>query len=244
MNDLKDIREMRIFDYLEGNLSESEISEFDNDLSNETNLEEELSEWEKAYLVADDYDTIALEANIIKSTFPRYSILRYLNIFLVFSIIFVSGHEIQSGETAANNSLNSFEKNSIDIYQPNRRIPINNQKKVPKALSSIQELRGVKQNKEVNTKIKALEKEFQTAFVLAINHLELKPYGYGEMKLITFDKLTPSSKSVKRKLSRQEIKYRAKQIRKFKAKELQRRQAVEFMKGNTPYVVPIDMKRF
>ncbi|MGL1885228.1 MAG: hypothetical protein OCD76_01840 [Reichenbachiella sp.] len=241
MNDLKDIREMRVFDYLEGNLSPEETITFDNDLLYDSYLKDELNDWKQTYVPEEDFDTTLLEATLIDKIPRSYSILKYLNIFLILSLSFISGHQIYSSKkTEVAPARQVMTQNHLPTRLSSKTITSNEVLKPSVRLH----LPLLMEDENTNP---ILVQQSKDDFELVLDYINAKNYKLINPEWLVSLHLNTRPYKVARKkyiMSRADIRKRARQSSRYKRKELERRQALEFQKGNTPYVVPIDMTRF
>lgn len=239
MNEEKDIKEMLLFDYVEGNLDNAEKVDLESILAIEPDLQDELSAWQSAYVDTDHIDTSKLEAQIIDATNSGYNyhIWSYLNLLLLVSFVFISGHEIQNMnqtnvvtplfETVENlnskstNLMTSTISHSIpDITMP----PVS--------------LQHITRRQPINPII--LDEFFitESMFYRAIEEPITGPLELADLKT------RYKNPQKQPQMTGRQIRKRTKQIGLYKRKELERRQAIELMKGRATYVVPLDMKSF
>lgn len=241
MNDLEDIQEIRVFDYLEGNLSPEETAMFENDLLHDSNLNDELNDWKQTYVPDEDFDTTLLEATIIDSIPRSYSILKYLNIFLLISFSFITGYQIYSAKKSkVEPSHQVMIQNHLPSKLNSKTITSNEVLK----LSAPLQLPLLIEDENSNP---ILDQQSEDEFVLVLEYMNAKKHElFNSEGLISLQINTRPYKAARKKyiMSQAEIRQRARQSRRYKRKEIERRQALEFQKGNRPYVVPLDMNRF
>lgn len=233
----KESMDMLLFDYLEGNLSEEKVIEFEKELASDLSLQEELGIWETSYIDCDYYDTTDIEATILSKTKPRYNITSYLNMLLIICISFISSiqPEVDVNSSAIPepvhlNALANKEEKSTFIVEEKTTPTI-----VAKPLiqqKNIMPYEGIMSHR-VDEKIA----------MIPLSRIEKLPLHLDEYLLtpsIPVDKIAYRTTTVKKKPTRKALK----EIRKMKKKATEDRMANEFIKGNVPYVVPINTSNF
>lgn len=82
--------DIMLFDYLEGNLSSSEVKQVEGQIASDPLIKEELNIWKESYIQADHYPTtLALESQLLQST-GSVSFTLFLNSILVVCLTLIS----------------------------------------------------------------------------------------------------------------------------------------------------------
>lgn len=234
MSSEKDVREMMLFDYLEGSLSEREVAALEAELLIDPDLKDELNEWQNSYINAEIFDTSKLETQIIDATSSGYNILSYLNLLLVVGFMFLSGHKIQNGLKAEATKPFYASINTLEAKNTSYR-----------NMTNCNIIPSVNPKHMVDTNLQ-FPQEVTKNQILAIESMVYRPLegvtivsvGIGSLKT----RYKP--KSQKKKMTRKQVRKQEREIARIKRKAVEKRQAYEFMKGNTPYVVPLDLNNF
>lgn len=241
-------RELLLFDYLEGNLTAEMAAQLEEAMATDPDLCAALDSWKESYVVQDFYATHKLEEQLLAIPPKSFSLSGPL---VGFSLVLI---------TALLSFLAVGEQSEKHILPAEVVTPIGLGEKEPEVLESAVETTKA-QSEEALLPGAAVKSDESVEAVLAIETLtpprgELK-YELPAMQAlmpvadpVTFDadgvqfivpklvhhQLVVQPKEISRKQQRQ--------IRRMKARALQQRKANEFMKGNRPYVVPLNTKNF
>lgn len=247
----KESMDMLLFDYLEGNLSEEKAIEFEKELASDLSLQEELGIWKSAHIDSEDYDTAEIESTILNKTIPSYHITSFLNMFLIGCVVFISsvqpkvdGHHSPLMEMGELDEFNvTTEKSALTEEKSTSIVEegtvITEEKTEFTELARIPVQATIKPTHEVLIE-KTIDQKIDRIQVTVIEKLPICSDTY-LMTLTIQTKSTATSKtSVRKKPDRKALKG----IRKMKKKAIEDRMANEFIKGNVPYVVPINTSNF
>ncbi len=216
-----------LFDYLEGNLADIELAEIEKELTVNNALKDELDLWEATKVKEKFYDTKQLESVILNETKSSFSILQYLNIALIISMVFIVGiqkFELSSDQITIdaqteNNDSSIVEFNKVNIIKPSLITEIN-------AIN----LPDIKPDNISTSNI--------YSNVNPIDNIPVKGSFIHEMHIDI-----PSKPNIP-KISYHTLKSKKKKHKSAKKEKQRNKPASTFKKGKVPYVVPIDAKNF
>lgn len=237
-------RDLLLFDYLEGNLSEDKTAMLQQALAADPALQAELNSWQAGVVTAAFYPTGQLEEELLKipqaSPGLTYSGLAWsLVLLLLLSLLPSADHPLllQSGQ---------------EEKQPQQQVQDGQQQPLPEVVAPAREAAG--------TLAEASRSSNASLPLQAQSPAPLQPEIARVEELPLLEPLSPEEEQVRllvpklqplpameqpRQIAPKQIsRQQARQIRKMKEKALQQRQANEFIKGNRPYVVPLEQKNF
>ena len=219
-----------IFDYLEGNMSNNDRLNFESSLQSNIELRDELSIWQATYVEGDFADTSAIEPELIQKSNPAFGFNFYLNTILILCLTFVSTGRRYYEEVPVivNQALklpkleSSINKPSIKIWnldQPEKEIPITSARHV--------ESKPIKKGEEhIRERISVEYSNINSLFL--IPDQQVLASDHPKIIGVTFEVSKESRVKTKAKP----------QIK----KKMKRRYM--FIKGDAPYVVPLDTQNF
>lgn len=228
--------DIMLFDYLEGNLSSNEVKQVERQIASDPLIKEELNIWKESYIQADHYPTtVVLESQLLQST-GSFSFTLFLNSILVVCLTLIS---------STNPELEPFSTSPIS----HQSLPALVSKMPPSQIVYQQVIIEPKQvlvtssttpNDKVHYEaVQNAELVYQTFPEL----VKLNPgwFHYPEkhpesMNVVYVKTTKPTTKTALRKKERE--------IRKWKKKAARERMAAEFIKGDIPYVVPVNPNNF
>jgi len=229
--------DIMLFDYLEGNLPDNELELVNLQIAEDPIIREELSLWKSSYVQADFYNTSALESTLVRRSVPAFNFNFHLNSILIICIAVFTGTKINTHGLELN--TNQMQILTIESIPPEIQIQsvekVTTSKKIPPI-----ETTGVvlEYEKSVQGEIAiSVPEPIWPNFAPVINELQINP-----IENIAMDSRQMSPFLVKdvKKMDRKSK--RAKQ--KMQRKAVQNQKASEFLKGNVPYVVPVDTQNF
>ena len=227
--------DMMLFDYLEGNLSGTEIKQVESQIASDPLIKEELNIWRKSYIQEDYFPTVALESQLLQSP-VSFSFTLFLNSILLICLTIIS---------STNPKDDPFSTSPIsyrNLPSLERKIP-SNQITFPQRTIEPEYVVGVtyfiSPEKTDNYENENIQDFHGTIPELAM----LTP------ELIHYSKKHPNSLEIKKgqdlkMLSRKEIRKKERELRRLKKKSAIDKMAAEFMKGDIPYVVPVNPNNF
>ena len=234
--------DLHIFEYLEGNLSPDLASELESQATFDDSLEEELNCWKATVFEQDFHNTELLEKklyeipsihnkNVTSSTyFPTLAILTLMLSFVPLSFERYNNGTVEHIVHLESNDTGKSDKNpdlpNLSNFEPKINVSKEGNKTAKRGLT-VQPYEDRWEFEEI-TPLEPL-KEAESIYTASMN-----------TKIAFVDE--PAEKSIsilKRKGPKRDGKTR-RSIERFKEKALQERRAMEFMKGNRPYVVPLN----
>jgi hypothetical protein len=223
-----------IFDYLEGDLPAEEKVQFEVEALRDDVLKEELELWQASYVSSDSYDTSLLENSLLSvpKITPFSSFTFYLNTVLILAISFVSSSRVKIEPEAFT------VRNTIPTIEIVAKSPVLNSEvfapSLPNSLILTPETSHVNDpaldfsyNRE-EIILESLETQ-----QMIWSRFQMNPAKPIEIKSI---KLPAKPKEKDRRTLRQ--------IERMKGRFERERKAAEFMRGDIPYVVPVDTQNF
>ncbi len=237
-------RDWMLFQYVEGELTAEQAQNLEQKLATDAALQDELAAWQEAFVKEDDYETYALEATLLK---PQTNFWHYFRTYswLVLVLLVSPGlYRLQTpsspgaGATEMETSTTTMPTSkSVSLSDISTQTYADVQRKKrpssPEAASKNSIERKEKTPVDLGLVVQ-LDEEMPKGTVVSDtqNSLELTP---GKPHTLPKKELP-----VPNKISRQQ----QRQIIRMKEKSRQQRQANEFMKGNEPYVVPLNSTNF
>lgn len=228
-----------IFDYLEGNLSENERSAFEILLSTDQQLSAQVKAWRNTYVLETFPITKDLETHILALVKRRtwmFSLNTFIYVLLVTLFTSMPSEEPVttsgwSGNTVQTTNNTGAEKNCETKFTG------------PVRLKSIKARADVQITATGDVKEKTLPTHEDDIRLLRIpNTLPLHaPLSLEKIEMINRPvKILRTTKSSVKQLSKKELR----QIRRKKLEDYKLKSQKEFLKGNVPYVVPLDINNF
>jgi hypothetical protein len=244
--------DLLLFSYMEGELTADQVKALDSLLAEDPDLQHELTAWQETVITAEEWDTTALEQSLlmpevpmgVTSTLPgNFIYSAMVASFIVLSSVFVN-----------TSPLNHPTKQVVPVKKGLNTVAINTAQESAEILvpAAPAEQAAVALAIRQNTGLKnaSVTKEL-TQFIieplLPITSMEL-PEVTSQHTLLVSNTLQPiqpkqliaKAKPAAPKLSRKQ----RRTIEKHKENARNQRKADEFMKGNVPYVVPLNPKYF
>ena len=234
--------DLRIFDYLEGNLPPSLTSQLESQATYDDSLEEELNSWKATFIEQEFHNTELLEQKLhqIPSVinknvttnfyFPSIAILTIMLSFTPLSFERYNNVASEHVVTLESKDIGKSEKQNLSPDLSNFA-PIIDIKEVADRATIMSPIdKHTEENREFS-EISPLEplKEAESNHSVYIN-----------TKIAFVKEPVEKSNSVPKNEAPKRSKKMRRAIEKFKEKALQERRAMEFIKGNKPYVVPLN----
>lgn len=237
MRTLGENTDLVLFDYLEGNFSEDQMTQIEKEINADPLMAEELEIWQSSRIESGFYDTAELENDLIRETVLSFNFSFYLNSLLIMGIAVFTGTNSKTIPLTLAAATHVLPK--AEAIPP--QVVFQQVDSTPEILIF------------PHQKVTASFAEYETSFtqttalniprimqpklepVESANHLiSVEPT---EMAISPAS--TATAKEIK-KIDRKSMKAKNRMQRKAK----QNRMASEFMKGDIPYVVPIDTQNF
>jgi len=230
--------DIMLFDYLEGNLSSHEVKQVEDQIASDPLIHEELNVWKESYIQSDHFPiTSVLESQLLQST-GSFTFTLFLNSILVVCLTIISG---------TNPKLESFSTSTIpyqNLPALDGIIPLS-QIAFHKAQIEPEQIVGAtyftpleKTNSDENEYIQDLH-ESEAIPELAKLYPEWTHHPKKHPNSIEMEKGQDLQI-----VNRKELRKKEREQRKWKKKAARDRMAYEFMKGNIPYVVPVNPNNF
>lgn len=226
--------DIMLFDYLEGNLTRNEALEVEEHIASDPLIKEELNTWERSYVKPEKFPALtALESQLLQSP-ASFSFTLFLNSILLVCVTFIAGinPDIFSSPINQNKMLPPIEAkkpSSELVYQRSNINPV----EVAKSKINISQQETEVINSETSAAITMPVSELDHISPSWDQHHEKLP------DFISFKNTRKQGGATKK-----EIRRRAKKLRQMKRKSMRDQMALEFIKGDIPYVVPVDPKNF
>ena len=244
-----------LFDYLEGGLSPAEEEMLEERLLSDSLLQEDLESWKESYVTQDFSPTEALEKKILANTPGRFTYFRMgaaalLVLSLFISLFYFFGFEEAAVERLVQELKKVVATEPVPIEEPVDKIAGNNQKSAPDqprqtVVAEVQErssfAKAVPEKKPEKKELAAPafiqealpepEKLLAKLEMAPIPPLE-RQVKMAKVKIQADRAIFSISKKEQRKVNR------------MKRKNQEKRMAREFIKGNRPYVVPLNTQNF
>jgi len=237
MNQSEENMDLMMFDYLEGNLKGEKLNEFEKELLADEMLRDELNVWESSYLKREFYDTSELESRILRKPTSNFTIIAYLNAFLIICLSFISSTQYRVTHVVQPLSeLALVENLNIKPAFINRQTVITPSKIVPRELPVTHELPDEKVIPDITKQ--GDKKPFFN--VTAIENIatqqpvsSVPPF----ISLKSMKRIKPEAiLAVKNK--------EQKKAKRIKHKPVKSYPEPKFIKGKIPYVVPLNSENF
>lgn len=227
-----------LFNYLEGNFSDEKALQVEREIASDPLIREELNLWKSSYIHDDFYGTSVIENSLLQKHHPFNPITLFLNSILVIGIAFISG-------TSTKTDL--FSMPSSPIIQPIEIIAIVPKSTMAKINSKPEvKIHVLKSNSKIEPENDGLLSHLITQdnkqeHIPSIEKLpiDLNKYAINPHQFIIEPKLDPPTKAIK-KIDRKTLRA----YRKLKRKAERNRMASKFIKGDIPYVVPVNTNNF
>lgn len=222
-----------LFNYLEGNLSDGKAQQVEREIASDPLINGELNLWKQSFVHADFYNTTTIEPQLLQSP-GSFGFTFFLNSILVVCIALISSTNPKinplSTSTMIQENLSSLEANKPSSQFDNQLIMIK-----PKQVKSSTHIVPLQ-------KVAIIERE--TIDLVSIPELaNLSP------KSIHFPKKHPKSIEINSMLNapmitKKELRKKERALGRMKQKAARERMAYEFMKGDIPYIVPVNPNNF
>jgi hypothetical protein len=230
--------DMMLFDYLEGNYSEERASQIEKEIASDPLIQEELSLWKSTYIQAAWPDTSVLEATLVQKSIPSLNFTFFLNSILVICLTFFSSTNTPV-DPLFESSHELFHADELSAKKP--VFLITNELEWPE-IGMINDSPPIETSNIRETEL--IQEVNQTVSIASLPALENISPGFNDFSTTAplsmveraNTKPTPITKKIDRKTSRA--------YRKMLNKGRNDRMAKEFMKGDVPYVVPVDPSNF
>lgn len=226
--------DIMLFDYLEGNLSSNEVMQVEDQIASDPLICEELNIWKESYIQSDHYPTTSvLESQLLQST-GSFTFTLFLNSILVICLTIISGTNPKpapfSTSPIQHQNLPTLAGKLPTTQIAYQQIQIDPEQMVGAAYFMSPE------NSD--------EHEQMQVFHVAIPELSKLPPDW-----IPYPKKHPNSIEIEKEkdlqmVNRKELRKKERELRKWKKKAARERMANEFMKGDIPYVVPVNPNNF
>ena len=236
-------RDLLLFDYLEGNLSAERAAMVEEALAHDPDLRAELEMWRESFVVQDFYATDALEAELLRKSSKPFSFSGSAAGFLVVLVTSMFSF-IPVGEKEASllHDRIGLPLAEVDAVQET------DDAKVEDGETKAILVHDSAPHKSTNTPAAAAE----TDNILIFKQEELLPHAKRlkpEEGAIILVKVEPAAVNKQEQKARQPqskkfSRKQERQVKRMKRKALQQKKANEFIKGNRPYVVPLDTQNF
>lgn len=226
--------DLMIFEYLEGNMSMEEQYDFEAQAAVDELLKEELELWKSTYITSEIPDTGVLENALIQKPSPFTSFTFYLNTILIVAISFISNTQIEKEIDV----VHRIEIPSIELV---KKVPANFKEENGRFIPAIHKI-----DMEDKTAFEEIEELSQPKNKVFLTYLKTRSLYFDEYWMDPNEHVEISKvKHVKifkdqKKTDRKQLRH----LRKMRNKAARQRRAHEFMKGDVPYVIPIDTKNF
>lgn len=228
--------DIMLFDYLEGNLPGDEIKLVESQIAADPLIREELNSWKQSYLKPDHYSipTEALETQLLRNP-GSFSFTLFLNSVLLVCLTLIS-----SKNPTINPSPESIiHRQTISLMDATK----------PKLHISILPVTVSEQQIKASNDITPIQKVTREPAVIApslaqvseIANLSPKQPEYVAKHPAFIEISNTAGSSV---ITKKELRKREKALRQMKRKAVRARMASGFLKGDIPYVVPVDPNNF
>ena len=226
-----------LFNYLEGNFSDEKALQVEKEIASDPLIQDELNLWKSSYIHEGFYATSTIETSLLQKPTLFNPITFFLNSILVIGITFFSSTN-QKINLASTSHLNVLNINYLEPKEPQSlfsNLPISVLAKpiAPTRSHFVESLNGQIEEFEIRTRVSIQVPELSS----------ISPDWIESIKI--------HSKSIKINhtldaplLAQKELRKKERAIRRMKKKALQDRMASEFIKGDIPYVVPVDPNNF
>lgn len=226
-----------LFNYLEGNFSDEKALQVEREIASDPLIMEELNLWKSSYIHNDFYATSVIETSLLQKPTLFNPITFFLNSILVIGITFFSSTN-QKINYASTSHLNVFNINYLEPKEPQHLI--SNQ-----TISVLVKSPATTRSHLVGSLNGQIE-EFEILARVSIQVPELSSIPPDWIKSII---IHPKSIKINHTLdapllAQKELRKKERAIRRMKKKALQDRMASEFIKGDIPYVVPVNPNNF
>lgn len=244
--------DLLLFEYLEGELAAEETKALEERLAKEPALQEELESWKASYVEQDFYDTAGLEkrissANRIPGRFPftiSLNIVVPALVAVLLSFMLLTDERKEPTKVAAerNTPAARMEVSTEETEGSEEPAPVvADNAKAEKVTKPRTEANQDKVEKE-DVYRPQQEEEISNP---ALPGIERLPAKWAERSSEILSDITVKRVKVTKKervfnISRRQLRM----IERRKEKASQERRAREFMKGNVPYVVPLNTQNF
>jgi hypothetical protein len=233
-------RDWLLFQYVEGELDDAQVRQMETQLAADEALREELTLWEEAFVEDETYDTYALEARLRIADTSSWVYFRtgigMLVVWLMASFSFPTATQFHKQHVTIPATAEKIVKPSLPATTNPAPIPLVTDLPARKTNGNILRIHPKDESKDTQPL-----RVYAPALPLLEPSVQLKPDStepatyHWQVKTVN-----RVAKTQPKKLTRQE----QRQQMRMKEKARQQRQANEFMKGNVPYVVPLNSTNF
>ena len=227
--------DLMLFDYLEGDLTINEVRQIEMQIASDPLISEELNTWRKTYVKGELPDTNLLETQLLQPTNP-FTFTLFLNSILVICLTLVSSTNRQI-DLSSRSMTNNHNLYSITAKQPNSQLSLPIIDIQPMQFESTANF--TPSRKIASKEAEAIDHKFIPKPAIATFSPNLAEYPMSHPKSIKYHReidlpiITPK-----------ELRKKDKTLRRMRKKAQRDRMASEFIKGDIPYVVPINPNNF
>lgn len=230
--------DMTLFNYLEGNYSEERALQIEKEIASDPLIQEELSLWKSSYIQSEWHDTSAMEATLIQRPIPSFNFTLFLNSILVICLTFFSSTNTPLDRPVRQNHQ-LFTADTLKAKAP--VFLITNDLDWPD--TEIKNYAPLFEKSSMN-EIGSFQETIQVVSSVSLPALDqicprFTNFSIAAPQSIVERKITESTPITKKMVRETSQAYR-KMINKSQKESAAR----EFIKGNIPYVVPIDTRNF
>lgn len=227
--------DIMLFDYLEGNLPEDEIKLVESQIASDPLISEELNTWKQSYIQADHYQTAAMESQLLKSS-GSFSFTLFLNSVMLVCLTLISSTNPKI-DPFSTSTIRHQTITSLTAIKPTSHIDFHNIAIHPHQIMPV----------EVNSSLKKMlikEATVKTPLLSPTPEIANLPFGLVDY-VIKHPASIETAEAMDAPLITQKVSRKEERaLRRMKKKALRDKAASEFIKGNIPYVVPIDPQNF
>ena len=228
--------DVMLFDYLEGNLSEEESVRVESQIASDPLIKQELNIWKQSYVESEDYTTSILESQLLHSP-GSFSFTLFLNSILVVCLTIISStnpkpdpFSISQSHTKNSEVMKGEKLQSLFSYH-SIGIPVI-------SLKSLSEVQTMESN-ELMSNVKISHHP-----ALQLPEMSMLTPARNETLIILPKTMVVEQEQEGELCTIKELRKKEKAIRKMHKKAERERMAFEFMKGDIPYVVPVNPNNF
>jgi len=228
--------DIMLFDYLEGNLSSHEVKQVEDQITSDPLIHEELNIWKEAYIHSDHYPTTSvLESQLLQST-GSFTFTLFLNSILVICLTIISGTNPKPVPFSTS-PIQHQNLPTLAAKLPTTQIAYQQIQVEPEQMVSAAYFMSPENNNSD-------EHEQMQVFHVAIPELAmLTPDWIHYLKKHPYSIELEKGQDLKI-VDRKELRKKERELRQWKKKAARERMANEFMKGDIPYVVPVNPNNF
>ena len=227
--------DLMLFDYLEGDLTSNEVSQIEMQIASDPLISEELNTWRKTYIKAELSDTKFFETQLLQPINP-FSFTLFINSILVICLTLISStnRQLIPSSTPMTNNQNLY---SITAKQPISQLSYSIIDIEPFLIRPTANF--TPSHKVASKEVEGTEYKFIPNSAMVTFSPKWADYPMSYPKSIKFRReidlliITPK-----------ELRKKDKALRRMRKKAQRDRMASEFIKGDIPYVVPVNPTNF